>query len=216
MTEEEFLAAQLAGQTNAYMKNILRGGSGDVHNIVGHHNRTDWRQIVANNRGQRPQYNRDDYQPNMYHPAAAGDYGDVPTEVQSNFGQIPMPRDDKGNLIVPPELRQANMLPPSDGLNIGSFQVPSYGNTQSAPKSEQYDNIIKEIKLLKRSVSALTNLVKKLIVATNPEILESSSTSKEKEKEEKDEDVQVTVKKEKEPEKPQGFPNLTFSSETKI
>lgn len=206
MTEEEFLAAQLAGQTNAYMRNILKGGNGDVHNIVGQHNRTDWRQIVANNRGQRPQF-REEYQPNMHHPAAAGDYGDVPTEVQSNFGQIPMPRDNKGNMIIPPEL-QNGQQPTVGGLQIGGFQVPSYGGNAGAPKSEQFDQIIKEIKLLKRSISALTNLVKKSILANNPELLESVSSSKEKE--EKDEETpapkaEVT-----------GLPNLTFSSETKI
>jgi hypothetical protein len=213
MTEEEFLAAQIAGMTNSYMKNIMKGGTGDVHNIVGHHNRTDWRQLVAN--GQRRPQGQGQYQPDMHHPAAAGDYGDVPTEVSSQYGQIPLPRDAQGNVIVPPELRDPNMLPPSDGLNIGGFNVPSYGVKAAAvPNTEQYDTIIKEIKLLKRAVSTLTNLVKKSILANNPELLESTPASKEKE--EKDDDAPTPAPKAKVVVEPAGLPSISFSSETKI
>lgn len=122
-------------------------------------------------------------------------YGDtsIPQEVPANIRQIPLPplpKDENGNPIIPPELKEMYGMAqqqnnPNLGLDIGGFNVPQY-NQNNPPQvsaavnikiEEKYDNIIKEIKLLKRAINTLTNLLKKSKVIEDPELPKSESTT---------------------------------------
>lgn len=176
MSEDELLIAQLAITSNGYMNN--KGFQESSMN----ENRVDWRRFIQP--GQRPPMmpNQNYYQPpyHMGHPQQPqyprnngipmeGDYGNVPSEVTAQISQLPMPRDEKGNLIIPPELQHLinpNVAPPQNiGLQVAGFDVPKFGVATSGVISEdKADLIMKEIKLLKRAINTLTNLVKKSIL----------------------------------------------------
>lgn len=197
MSDEE-LIAMVAAQSQGHMNRLLQG-SNDRRAM--NENRTDWRRFLGSG-GQRPPQQRNPNQQHYGHPPPNNhpqqqqfgpmdddyrNFGDIsiPSEVPSNIHQLPLPplpKDEHGNPIIPAELQQYfqnNQQQPIQqaGLNVGGFEIPQYGNPASSSSSlkmdEKYDNIIKEIKLLKRAVSTLTNLLKKSIlvedVAAPPE-----------------------------------------------
>ena len=175
MTEDELLVAQLAATSQGFMNHLTRGAKDGDFNA----NRTDWRRFLQQGGRPNPQQYPQNYPPqhNQYPqnypqdrpiPPIAGDYGDIPSEVPSQINQIPMPRDAQGNMIIPPEL--AHLAQPqqqNNGLQVGGFDIPNYGGGTHAggnASESKVDTLIKEVKLLKRAINTLTNLVKKSIL----------------------------------------------------
>jgi hypothetical protein len=87
----------------------------------------------------------------------------LPTDVPSNL--VEMPRDAKGNVIIPPEYRhlipnqsQSNQPQPATPVNYSnaSFDMPNY--SAAIPDESKFDIIIKEIKSLKKAINKLIKL----------------------------------------------------------
>lgn len=183
MRDEE-LAAMLAIDAQAFIQNKTRGIQ-DGYKL--NQNRVDWRNVLHNNQNRNnmngyrnnqppppipPQFQEqyNNFQPLTQPPPG---YGEMPDVIPGNIPVAAMqklmdtlPKDSNGNPILPEEYRTQPVQQESSGLNTSGFQIPNYGNSsqkslESSETSDKIDNVIAELKLLKRAVNSLTNLLKK-------------------------------------------------------
>ena len=137
----------------------------------------------------QPQYNPNypphpNQNPQQLSPAVM-DGEEIPSDIKSNVSFIPFPKDQNGNPILPPELQN---VPPNPAyvqqnsnqyLTNTEFVVPNYSETIGETRfastdsvsldSNKLDELIKEIKSMKKAINKLTRDISKVIVQNSNE-----------------------------------------------
>jgi len=193
MTDEEDIAI-LAGMNGQFLRQTIGRDRGAGPLITGtvrldprkFLNGGGYPQQPPQGYPQHPQYHPQGYPPPYQHnpyqqqpPPQQGQY-DMYTPPDTLPGTIPsllqLPTNDKGEVVIADEYKakldqiaQAHSNVPTSGSgfnidNTQSFNVPGFDPTKVSTFTEQFDEVKKELKLLRRAVNTLTNLLRKTIL----------------------------------------------------
>lgn len=177
--DDDNAVALLAGVNAIGLRNMLLapGTNPRELNGIAPTKMTDWRQFASGNRQPQPQYQQ---------PSPAFGYGiPDPSQVTSQpLLPVPVGVDAEGNVIqgnTVQALQQA--IAPANApvyqqpaLQTGGFQLPQFGIPQppkqnSAVDEDKFDELVKEIKSMKKAINKLIRISEqtKLTTTSNTE-----------------------------------------------
>lgn len=155
MDEDTLLVATLAATSDKFIKDKW-GGSRDIGNI--YRNRTDPRRFLGKDQNQQ-----------LPPPQQQNIPQQIP--VQENFDNLAvptprlleLPKNANGQVIVPPELiPNPTPIQQPQGLQTSGFQIPDYSKKEQSDINAKLDNIIEELKIVKKTNAKLLRIIQNL------------------------------------------------------
>ncbi len=174
--------AILAAMNGKALNNLVNFPGADSREL-NTYNRVDWRNFVETKvpppHMHQPQYHQQqpayDYTTPINNQAVNQQFNQPP-----QFIPVPVGVGPDGQMITQPfqpHQPGATYASPQSPLQTTGFELPSFGGPQQAPKAKPVDDdIIKELKSLKKAINKLTRMVESAILGSQPKSDDSKDT----------------------------------------